>query len=147
MYSSDSRLYSLTAISNMNQLSPLEQVALQIYCADPKLSIESAYEQAVEFLKYSQESVPLQKSKETVERILTRLSGGKYYSPEKLSELLSEMTNGKVTLPQSEIQRLRSLIPKQLTDEQIQSIEKLKNATEDKATPIIMQIPKELMSA
>lgn len=60
----------------MNPLSPLEQVALQIYCAAPKLiSIESAYEQALEFLKYSQESVPLQKAAETVESILTRLSG------------------------------------------------------------------------
>lgn len=55
------------------------------------------------------------------------------------------MTNGSVTLPQSEIQRLRSLIPRELTDTQIKSIEKLTDATEYKATPIIIQIPKEIM--
>ena len=69
---------------------------------------------------------------------LDRLSEGKYYSPEKIDKLLKTIGAG---LSREEISRLRSLLPKELSVETLEKLERLKSCTEGDVAPILMQTP------
>ena len=73
------------------------------------------------------------------EEYLEKISEGQYISPEKIDTLLHMLG---ASLPPAEIQRLRGLLPKEMSEENKRKLQNLKDNTEDKAPPLIMQIPK-----
>ena len=79
-----------------------------------------------------------------IDEELEKLTEGRYLSPEKLNECLQKLstTTQTVSLPETEIKRLRKLLPRTLTEEMTKKIELLKTKSEENAIPLIQQIPK-----
>lgn len=80
-------------------------------------------------------------SLKTVEAELEQLSQGRYLSPRKIDQLLRSLPGVKVSLPETEIRRLESLLPHELSPEMIRKLELFREKTEGNLPPYIQQIP------
>jgi hypothetical protein len=82
--------------------------------------------------------------RDAIHKALERLTS-RFLDVEAMNDALKGLEGVKVEIPADEIARLASFFPKELTPDTLAQIRRLKNVTEGRKSPLVMQLPAKIL--